>query len=115
MFKLVYIEINIHIRFYRNADRLIHVPFFKVEMETNYNHQKMEEKLKKAMEVASSSVGIIIKYGETFKSPEFQQKIQQYISVVEEALPSSHYRVIKSYSLMLATTEQVGHHKITTL
>ena len=92
----------------RNADRLIHIPFFKVDTRSCHDHRKAEQQLKKAIDEASCSVGIMIAFGEALKSTTFQNQIQKYIKLVADALPSSPYRVLKSYALMLATSELVS-------
>ena len=57
----------------------------------------------------------MIAFGEAMKSAVFQNQIKKYMRVAEEALPTSPYRVLKSYGLMLATSELVSNKFISLL
>lgn len=87
---------------------MIHVPFFEVSSATSGDRRILEEDLKKTYQSASSSVGMLIGIGEKLRSRATQKRInEQYIPLAGKALPGAHYRVHKSYALILAINDEV--------
>ncbi len=78
---------------FRNAARLIHVPFFKGQVAVN--QREKEELLKQA--------------GETIMSEEFQKCINEdLLPLVYDALPDADFRIQKSYALLLGIGKEVS-------
>ena len=98
---------NSHLIF-RNAARLIHVPFFKGQVALN--QREKEEALKQACRHASSSIGVLISIGEKIKTEQFQDYINEsLLSLVREALPDADFQIQKSYALLLGIGEEVSY------
>jgi len=60
--------------FFRNAARLIHIPFFKGAVELS--QREKEDALKIACHHASSSIGLLTSIGNTLKSRHFQEHLE---------------------------------------
>lgn len=72
------------------------------------NRRVLEDDLKKTYQSASSSIGMLIGIGEKLKPSATQERINElYIPLATRALPGAHYRVHKSYALILAVNHQV--------
>ena len=92
---------------FRNAARLIHVPFFKGQVAVN--QREKEELLKQACQHASCSIGSLISIGETIMSEEFQKCInEELLPLVYDALPDADFRIQKSYALLLGIGKEVS-------
>ena len=93
---------------FRNAARLIHVPFFKGPIAVD--QREKEESLKQACLHASSSIGLLISIGEKIRSEQFQKCINEdLLPLVHDALPDADFRIQKSYALLLGIGKEVSN------
>lgn len=102
---------------YRNAQRIIHVPFFKPRNTTSAAEQLViEEKMAAARSSAAAAIGHIIRMREPLVSERMRQYIGQHmLPFVSSLLPNVHFRVKKCYALVLATANLVRKLIIITL
>ena len=90
----------------RNAERLIHIPFWKDDLPAC--QRKREEELSSVAEHVSSAIGVFISIGEKLKSKKVQRDIRKSIlPFVQQVLPSANLRVQKCYALILAISKEV--------
>ena len=98
----------IDIFYYRNATRLVHVPFFHPENETSeIEKREAEEELRLARKQASSSIGVLIGLGQKFCTPRIQRLLKE-LPMAAECLQKMPYRVQKSYALLLTWAHMVS-------
>jgi hypothetical protein len=90
---------------YRNAQRIIHVPFFNPRNATSEAEQLVfEEKMASARSSAAAAIGHLIRMREPLVSERMRQYIGQHmLPFVSSHLPNVHFRVKKCYALVLAT------------
>lgn len=100
-------KLNSSLIYNRNADRLIHIPFFQIDNSTHNERRQLEDQLKRCCEEASSSVGVLIGFGEKLKLESIKEKIEEYMPLVKNVLPDVPYRLLKSYALILTINELV--------
>ena len=91
----------------RNAQRIMHIPFFPYDQSLSQTEKmRLEKELKAATDFSSSSIGHIIKMGEDLVAKvENQDRILLYIS---KCLPGMPYRIHKAYALLFAAAELVS-------
>lgn len=98
---------------HRNAQRMIHVPFFMPD-EVLDSRAKLvwEGRLRHAMEAASSSINEIIKIGIVLTSDRSKRRMREKtIPFVGKHLDGLPFRVVRSYALLLAAARQVRAYK----
>ena len=95
----------------RNSKRILHVPFFLPEASVSQTElSKNEERLKKARQRASSSVGAIVELGSRLTSPAVRQKMRKHVLPYATKHLNAHFCVQKCYTLALATADLVSLH-----
>ena len=95
--------------FYRNSQRILHIPFFSPEVSICQEElSKNEERLKKARHNASSSVGAVIELGSRLTSPAVRRKMRKHFLPYVTKHLNAHFRVQKCYTLALATADLVS-------
>lgn len=97
--------------FYRNAQRILHIPFF--EADSTMTHSKkleLESTLKEIMEYSSSSIGTMVKLGRKFQSRKEMEELEKNIlPFVTKCLMPLPYRVAKGYAMLLLAAQLVSH------
>lgn len=94
--------------FYRNAVRLLYIPFWPINVDNTIDRNLLEEELRIACDNASKCVGLFISMGIALKSVEFNRRFHQFfLPLVRGELPVLQNRVHRSYALLLAITEKV--------
>lgn len=92
----------IDIFYYRNATRLVHVPFFRLENETADIEKREAEELRCALKQASSSIGVLIGLVQQSHMLRIQRLLKEKIlPMAAECLQKMPYWVKKSYALLL--------------
>ena len=91
---------------HRNAQRIIHIPFFPPDRSLSQSDKlRLEKKLRSKTWNASSCIGHIIKLGKKLRSSTtMMEKVMPYVTTLLEGLP---YRIIKSYALILSVAKEV--------
>ena len=91
---------------FRNAQRLLHIPF---STPSSGNVSRANEmRLSEARQNASSSIGVMVAINRLIDSPLFRDVLdQRVLPYVEAKLPGLHFRLHKSYSLLLMITNVV--------
>ena len=86
----------------------MHIPFWVINVDESLDRSTLEEELRMASEHASSSVGALISMGNVIESPEFYKQFHdKFMKLARTELPGLHYRVHKSYALLLSIAESV--------
>lgn len=90
---------------FRHTQRIIHIPFLKPTNCPNATTLRENEMLlKDARKKASSGIGILISIGRKLVAPEWQSHLNNIIlPFVTNELPHVHFRVQKSYALLLVS------------
>ena len=92
----------IDIFYYRNATRLVHVPFFRPENETSEIEKREAEELRCALKQASSSIGVLTGLVQQFRMLRIQRLLKEKIlPMAVKCLQKMPYRVKKSYALLV--------------
>ena len=93
--------------FYRNAQRMLHIPFF--EADSTMPHSKkleVESTLKHIMEYSSSSICTMVKLGRKFRSMDILEN--DILPFVTNCLTPLPYRVAKGYAMLLMAAQLVS-------
>lgn len=92
---------------FRNASRMVHIPFFRPETEvTEAEKRDAEENLRAARMTASSSVGKLIAIGQHFSIA----LVQECMLLTTSSMPKMGYRANKSYATVLAFAKLVRYN-----
>ena len=88
----------------RNAQRVIHIPFYKAYIVNSESVQlELEEKMADRRSYALAAIGHLIRMLEPLTSPEMREYIGEHLlPFVASHLPNVHFRVKKCYALVLA-------------
>ena len=94
----------------RNAQRIVHIPFFEplpVEDEAKQIH--IEDSYHSCRNAASSSIGFIIGLKDRLLSPRSRSYIGELLlPFVSSNMPNVHHRTKKSYALVLLAAKLVS-------
>ena len=100
-----------YIHFYRNAQRILHMPFF--EADSTMPHSKkleLESTLKEIMEYSSSLIGTMLKLGWKFQSRKGMEELEKNIlPFITNCLVPLQYRAAKGYAMLLLAAQLVSH------
>lgn len=96
----------------RNSQRILHIPFFSpVRSPESTELRENEIRLKEARKNASSAIGILIAIGHRIASPDMQQHLSNItLPFVIGKIPHVHFRVQKSYALLLLVSQLLCEH-----
>ena len=94
----------------RNAQRIVHIPFFPPTCSFSPSQNlELETQLKAAMEKSSACIGKLIELGERFSSARTTQQMEEKIlPFVTEHLSCLPPRVIKGYSILMMMAKLVS-------
>ena len=102
---------KLHKLLYRNAQRILHIPFF--EADSTMPHSKkleMESALKEIMEYSSSLIGTTVKLGLKFHSRKGMEILEKNIlPFVIKCLVPLPYWVEKGYGMLLLAAQLVRY------
>lgn len=95
--------------YFRNSQRIVHIPFFEPDKITSPSELiKSEALLREVRSVSSGAIGLIIRIGSELTSDNARQALSDVVlPFVCEHLTNSHFRVQKCYALMLSAAYRV--------
>ena len=95
---------------YRNAQRVLHIPFFEVESTLPHSQRlEVEMKLKQEMEYSSSAIGTMIKLGKSLRSQGSMDILEnELMPFVTDCLAPLSYRVTKGYAMLMLAAQLVS-------
>lgn len=95
---------------YRNAQRLIHISFYKAEISNSESCQlELEETMTDKWSSASAAIGHLIRILEPLTSSTTREsKGDHLLQFVASHLPNLHFQVKKCYALVLAAGQLVS-------
>ena len=101
---------------HRHSQRIIHIPFFPPTKCLNPTELRENElSLKEARNNASAGIGILISIGRKIVAPDWQEHLNNTVlPYVMKELPRVHFRVQKSYALLLVASELVRNNSLYT-
>ena len=94
---------------YRNAQRIVHVPFYPaMESSSSANQLESEEQMLQAREIASKAIGYIIAMQNALKSATTRDYIgNSLLPYIGKLMPNVHPRARKCYGMVLVVARLV--------